>query len=281
MESDKARMEMDKARVELEKAQLELENLRSGNSRVISNVGGGGGDGNDDEGETPPEVRPIMARFPGLPQEQVVKIFNNKFKPMNLYQLYRGRGFRHEEDEEGAHVVNGVLKMKKVGVTYKDFDTSFYDVWSKAFFLYSDIMFSLFGKTSPDLFSALGIFRSKIHELAQVYEWQAAVLPLTIDAHTDILITQPTEANSWTIRQELQEFYCTPLKVLSVRRSDKSTPRRRSRSPSRLGSMSTNNPTVICDNFNKGRCIWRQCVRLHKCKKCGDGGHGAESCKKQ
>lgn len=243
--NDKARMENEKARIELEKARLKLENLKSGGSKAAGNVEGGVLD--DDEGE----------RFPGLPQGQIVKLFGDKFKPINLYRLYRGRGFRQEEEEDGTHVVNGVLKMKKVGVTYKDYGTSFYDVWSEAFFLYSDILFALFGKTSPDVFSALGKFRTKIHELSQVYERQAAVLPLAMDAHTDILATQPTEAASCAIRQKLQEFHCTPLKVLGNRRSDRSAPRRRSRSPIRRGS--TNNSTVICESFNKGLCNWQFC----------------------
>lgn len=36
-------------------------------------------------GEVPPEVKNIILRFAGLPQEEIVRIFQNKFKPINLY----------------------------------------------------------------------------------------------------------------------------------------------------------------------------------------------------
>lgn len=38
-------------------------------------------------GEVPPEVMNLTLRFAGLPQEEFVRIFHNKFKPINLYRL--------------------------------------------------------------------------------------------------------------------------------------------------------------------------------------------------
>ena len=35
-------------------------------------------------GEVPVEVKNITLRFAGLPQEEIVRIFQNKFKPINL-----------------------------------------------------------------------------------------------------------------------------------------------------------------------------------------------------
>lgn len=40
-------------------------------------------------GEVPLEVKNITLRFAGLPQEEIVRIFQTKFKPINLYR------FRH------------------------------------------------------------------------------------------------------------------------------------------------------------------------------------------
>lgn len=38
----------------------------------------------DISGEVPSEVMNITFRFPGLPQEEIIRIFHNKFKPINL-----------------------------------------------------------------------------------------------------------------------------------------------------------------------------------------------------
>lgn len=233
MNNERVRMENEKVKIELEQARLKIGKIRNGVGKAAGNFKE---DKEDDEGGISLEIKPITTRFPRLQQEQIVNILRNKFKPINLCRLYRGMSFFHEE-EEGVYVVNGVLTMKKVGGTYKDYGTSFYDAWSEAFFFYSTIMVFLFGKTSPDLVLALGEFRTKIHELSRVYEWQGAVLPLAIDAHTEILAAQPTEATSWIIRDKLQELYCTPLTVLNVKRSvggdmgGRSTSRKRSRSP--------------------------------------------------
>lgn len=42
--------------------------------------------------EVPPKVMSITLCFAGLPQEEIVRIFHNKFKPINLYQLCHIQG---------------------------------------------------------------------------------------------------------------------------------------------------------------------------------------------
>lgn len=39
-----------------------------------------------------PEVTNITLRFSGLPQEEIIRIFHNKFKATNLYRLRHMRG---------------------------------------------------------------------------------------------------------------------------------------------------------------------------------------------
>lgn len=41
----------------------------------------------DIQGEILPEVSELSLKFVGLPQEEIVKIFHNKFLPINLYWL--------------------------------------------------------------------------------------------------------------------------------------------------------------------------------------------------
>lgn len=46
----------------------------------------------DITGQVPPEVMGITFCFAGLPQEEITRIFYNKFKPINLYRLRHMRG---------------------------------------------------------------------------------------------------------------------------------------------------------------------------------------------
>lgn len=86
-----------------------------------------------------------------------------------------------------------MLRLRKTSGTYKNFGKSFYDVWADAFHNYTTILVSLFGKEAPDLHTALAEFCSIVYELSTVYEWQDAVLPMAIEAHTYIVSQQPID----------------------------------------------------------------------------------------
>ncbi len=63
-----------------------------------------------------------------------------------------------------------------------------------------------------------------------------------------------------------------------------SAKRKRSKSPARRSAKtgsSTNNPSFMCDAFNKGSCTWGGCERSDKCKGCGSREHGVGSCSKK
>lgn len=45
-------------------------------------------DGNKYIGEIPNKLKLLVSQFAGLPQEKIVKIFANKFRPIYLYKLY-------------------------------------------------------------------------------------------------------------------------------------------------------------------------------------------------
>lgn len=83
-----------------------------------------------------------------------------------------------------------MLRLKKNPGTYKDFGRSFYKVWSDAFINYTSILATLFGARAPDLHASLTIFYTNILQLAKVYEWQEAILPLAIEIHTHITFLQ-------------------------------------------------------------------------------------------
>lgn len=87
-------------------------------------------DDDDITGELPPEVMNITFRFAGLPQEEIIRIFHNKFKPINLYRLRHLRGLRFDamQDHDRVGIEDGMLKLRKTSGTYKDFSKSFYEV---------------------------------------------------------------------------------------------------------------------------------------------------------
>lgn len=84
----------------------------------------------DLQGELPPKVADMSPQFVGLPQEEIVKIFQNKFKLINLYRLRHMRGLTFEayKDEERIGIEDGMLKLRKTSGTYKDYGSSFYEV---------------------------------------------------------------------------------------------------------------------------------------------------------
>ena len=86
------------------------------------------GSNNDDEediGEkTLPKVSARRDIFSGLPEEEIVRIFKNKFKPMNLYKLRHFHGFKDIREDNSIVIENGSLKSRKTTDIYKDFSNS-------------------------------------------------------------------------------------------------------------------------------------------------------------
>ncbi len=87
-----------------------------------------------------------------------------------------------------------MLRLRKTFGTYKDFEMSFYEVWSESFLNYTSIIVSLFAPSTAELNVALNPFYSNILQLSQVYEWQEAVLPLAIEVHTYVISLQPFDS---------------------------------------------------------------------------------------
>lgn len=68
------------------------------------------------KGEVPPEVTNICLSFAGLPQEEIVRIFHNRFKAINLYRLQHMRGLRYEafQDQERIGIEDGMLNIQRI-----------------------------------------------------------------------------------------------------------------------------------------------------------------------
>ena len=172
----------------------------------------------DINGEISPEVTSITSRFEGLSKEKIVRIFQNKFKPINLYRLRHMRGFRFDvlQDHDQIGIEDGMLRLRKTLRTYKDFGKSFYDVWADAFHNYTTIRVSLFRKKTPDLYTALAEFYINVYKLSTVYEWQDAVLPMAIKANTYIVSQQPTDPSKWVISEKFQGRFCMLRRMIGM-----------------------------------------------------------------
>ena len=115
--------------------------------------------------EAPPEVTSITLQFAGPSQEEIVRIFQNKFKPINLYHLRHIRGLRFDalQDHDRIGIEDGILSLRKTSGTYKNFGKSFYDVLGDAFHNHTTIFVSLFSKEASDLHTALAEFYSNVY----------------------------------------------------------------------------------------------------------------------
>ena len=273
------------AEKEVEKMQLEIDCMRrESDARIAAVIPAGKpsrvvGDDDEDLGEIPLEVRSIAPRFAGLPQDEIIKIFSNKFKAINLSRLRHMHGMQYEsyKDQDRIGIEDGALRLRKASGTYKDFGKTVHDVWTESFINYTSIMVSLFGKSSQQLHATMSAFHGKILTLAKVYEWQEAVLPLAIETHTHIIASQPSDASQWKMPDEFQARFCTPLTVLRRRRS-RSPPSRRPTPRGDRAERAEKAAGEICDKYNSGTCTWPSCYRQHKCKSCGAAGHGQKTC---
>ncbi len=115
--------------------------------------------------EAPPEVTSITLQFAGLSQKEIVRIFQNKFKPINLYHLRHIRGLRFDalHDHDRIGIEDGILSLRKTSGTYKNFGKSFYDVLGDAFHNHTTIFVSLFSKEASDLHTSLAEFYSNVY----------------------------------------------------------------------------------------------------------------------
>jgi hypothetical protein len=84
----------------------------------------------DESDEISSKVKVLSLRFAGLPQEEIVRIFFNKFKPINLYRLRHMRDRQYEEylSDEKMSFEKGILRIKKSIGTYKDYEKFIHDV---------------------------------------------------------------------------------------------------------------------------------------------------------
>ena len=217
--------------------------------------------------------------FSGLPEEEIVKIFKNKFKPINLYNLRHLYGFQDTWEEDNIVVKNGSLQLRKTMGTYKDFGRFINKFWSEAFLNYMLVVNILFG--TPELSVALLLFYRQIRTLAQSYDWLKDVFPLALEWYKHIVIYSSFDPSHKKIAHNYQVSYCNNITVRSLQLLG-GVKRQRSISPSSHNKKRTlNNGSSICKGFNREGCIWKPYCRAHKYQKYNSKDHGAKNCQKK
>ncbi len=131
----------------------------------------------------------MTLRFANFLQEKIVRIFQNKFKPINFYCFHHRCGLQFSSlyDQDRIGIKDGMLKLQKTFEIYKDLGKSFYKMWANISHNYTTILVFQFNKEVPDLYSALVKFYSNVYELCTIYKRQKVVFIIAIKAHTFII----------------------------------------------------------------------------------------------
>lgn len=111
-------------------------------------------------------VMNMSLHFASLLYKEFVKIFCNKFKPINLCQL-RHIGdlwFNVLYNYDQIGIKNRMLQLWKSLGIYKNSGKSFYKVWIDIFYNYITIPVFFFRKKTPDFHNAFGVFYAKVYK---------------------------------------------------------------------------------------------------------------------
>ena len=154
------------------------------------------------------------------------------------------------------------------------------DIWSKAFINYTMIINNFSRANFLTLSCVLFFFWSKIQNLSKIYKWQNAILPLAIDYHTNITLTNLTDVDAWTLPQFWINQYCA-LNYIFTAAALLSSHKQLVFS---LADEYVNKKKTgeICCNCNTKGCILSNgCFQEHKCSDCNSKKHGANTCTKR
>ena len=228
-------------------------------------------------GEISPAALLVANKYPGLPKEEIARIFTNKFRLQNLYKLRHLQGREDKDQEENIFIKDGRMKLKRASENLRDFGAS-PAIWSESFLNYSSILVNFFGAPFPLLFYVLLKFHDQILKLSQIYEWQNAVLPLAIDFHTSITTANHTDVEAWAdLSQTWIYQYCTATHTL---KGPGIGSNKQAATTNLEGPTAKKGTGEICRNFNTKGCTFTKCVREHKCTECNSKDHGAKECPK-
>jgi cupin superfamily acireductone dioxygenase involved in methionine salvage len=84
----------------------------------------------DESDEILSKMKSLEIRFAELSQNEIVKIFLNKFRLINLYRLQHMRRLQFEsyQNLDRIEIESEILKLKKTFEIYKDFEKLIHEV---------------------------------------------------------------------------------------------------------------------------------------------------------
>ena len=251
--------------LELEKVRAELELLKGKATPATIAV-------EAEPGELTPEVLSLLSLHPGVTSHWIIAILNNKFDPLDLCKLCPGQAHLDIEKEQGLQISGGQVTVRKSTGQIKDYGGT-PAIWVLAFNTYHSIVNAVHGKAYSDLTHSILGFVRQVLEQAEVYDWQAQVLPMALEHHRLVMAKGVTNAENWTLPAATRDRYCNHLMVTVPLSKKRSSDGIRVPKP-------TPQSTTTCNNWNNGICSYDNCRRIHACSKCGDTLHTALKCKK-
>ena len=116
-------------------------------------------------GEISPIIFFVAGRYLDSPKAEIAQIYENRFKPENLYKFYHLKGHEDKDRDENITLEHNQMKIKKVTGTLRDFGNTI-DIWSDGFLNYSMVMVDFFRRAFPFLFRIRLTYHSKIRHLS-------------------------------------------------------------------------------------------------------------------
>jgi hypothetical protein len=142
-------------------------------------------------------------------------------------------------------------------------------------------MVAFWGAEAPKLHAALNQYHLDIIELERTYNWQLAVLPLTLNFYIELCSgPKVRNADSWELPRRYIDRYCTStrLRITAPIIPQKRPLTRSQSSPNR--NKEPNDDLVVYNRYNTEEgYLFKRCNRKHTCSKYNSSTHTALLCK--
>lgn len=110
----------------------------------------------------------IASYYPSLPKAKIVQIYENRFKPKNLYKFCHLKGREDKNNDENIIFEHDQMKIKKVTGTLCNFGNTI-DIWLDGFLNYFLVIVNFLKIAFSSLFWALMTYHSIICHLSRIY----------------------------------------------------------------------------------------------------------------
>lgn len=117
-----------------------------------------------------PVILSITRHYPRFFKAEMAYIYENYFKPENLYKFCHLKGCEDKNRDNNITFKNSPIKIKKVISTLCDFRNTI-KIWLNNFLNYSIVLIDFFGVAFSFLFRSFILIYAKIRHLSHIYNW--------------------------------------------------------------------------------------------------------------